>query len=311
MVLRIRVQFRSENAVESSSRKTRGGASRSGRAGRAPTKPANGHISAIPMAARADRHVLYQESVQAVDAEIDFISDTYNSLRGRSPSVIREDFCGTANSACEFVRRRATNRAIGVDLDQPTLDWGRAHNLAKLRPEARRRVTLLRDNVLSVRCEPVDAVLAMNFSYYCFTDRATMRRYFEHVRESLAPGGLFFLDAYGGYDAFRVLKEPRKLPGGVTYIWDQADYDPISGVAECHIDFKFRDGSHMKKAFSYRWRVWTLPEIREILNDAGFSSTKVYWEGWDESGTEGNGEFKPVKRGDPDPGWVVYIVAEK
>ncbi|HBS29329.1 MAG TPA: SAM-dependent methyltransferase [Phycisphaerales bacterium] len=263
------------------------------------------------MAARADRHVLYQESVQAVDAEIDFISDTYNSLRGRSPSVIREDFCGTANSACEFVRRRATNRAIGVDLDQPTLDWGRAHNLAKLRPEARRRVTLLRDNVLSVRCEPVDAVLAMNFSYYCFTDRATMRRYFEHVRESLAPGGLFFLDAYGGSDAFKEMQEKRPINNGrFTYVWDQHSYDPITGSAVCKIHFHFPDGSKIRDAFTYHWRLWTLPELRELLAEAGFARSTVYWEGTDEETGEGDGDFQPRDHGDADFAWIVYIVAE-
>jgi hypothetical protein len=66
----------------------------------------------------------------------------------------------------------------------------------------------------------------------------------------------------------------------------------------------------MKKAFSYEWRLWTLPEIRELLLEAGFSKATVYWEGEDEDG-EGNGEFTPEAEGEPDPAWIVYIVAEK
>ena len=66
----------------------------------------------------------------------------------------------------------------------------------------------------------------------------------------------------------------------------------------------------MKKAFSYDWRLWTLPEIREILEESGFRKVTIYWEGDDEDG-EGNGEFTREEKGEADAGWIVYIVAEK
>ncbi len=264
-----------------------------------------------PRAATEDRHILYQNAVQAVDTEIDFVDDTFKELRGRRASIIREDFCGTANTSCEFIRRRPTNRAIGVDLDKPTLDWGLEHNAGKLKPAARKRLTLLQENVLTVNTEPVDCVLAMNFSYFIFTERAVMRQYFESVRASLAPGGIFFLDCFGGYDAFRELTEPRDIEeGNYTYIWDQHSYDPITGKATCKIHFKFPDGSKMKDAFIYHWRLWTLPEIREILTEAGFKRVTVYWEGTEEDTGEGDGNFEPADEGTADPGWICYITAE-
>jgi len=264
------------------------------------------------MAAKADRHVLYQKSVQSVDAEIDFVIETYKTLRGRHPTVLREDFCGTAISACEFVRRRPANRAIGVDLDQPTLDWGKKKNIARLKPEAQKRITLLREDVRTVRPDPADCVLAMNFSYFCFSDRATMRGYFENVREGLAPGGLFILDAYGGSDAFKEMREKRPIEeGNFTYVWDQHSYDPITGSAVCKIHFHFPDGSKIRDAFVYHWRLWTLPELRELLLEAGFARATVYWEGTDDDTGEGNGDFEPRDHGDADPAWIVYIVAEK
>ncbi|MDX2114569.1 MAG: class I SAM-dependent methyltransferase [Planctomycetota bacterium] len=262
------------------------------------------------MATRADRHELYQRAVQTVDAEIDFVDDTFKILRGRFPRLLREDFCGTANTSCEFVRRRPGNRAFGVDLDESTLEWGIVHNLGKLKGAARSRVELIRDNVLTVRTPPVDAVLAMNFSYYLFHERATLRRYFSCVRDALTKDGLFFLDAYGGSDAFRVMTEKRPIGRGVTYIWDQAAYDPVSGMQTCRIHFQFKDGSKLRNAFEYEWRLWTLPEIREVLGEAGFARSTVYWEGWNEKTWEGDGDFRPVERGEPDLGWIVYIVAE-
>ncbi len=263
------------------------------------------------MAAKSDRHVLYQQAVQSVDAEIDFVDDTFRDLRGRKPTLIREDFCGTAHTSCEFVRRRAGNRAIGVDLCQDTLDWGIKHNLSRLKGGARDRVTLLRDNVLTVRSEPVDAVLAMNFSYFTFQTRDTMRAYFRHVGESLAPGGLFFMDVYGGSDAFKEMREKRDIDGKFTYVWDQAHYDPITGYILCHIHFHFPDGSKIRRAFSYEWRMWTLPELREILAEAGFARSTVYWEGTEEETGEGDGDFQPADHGEADMAWIAYVVAER
>ena len=59
---------------------------------------------------------------------------------------------------------------------------------------------------------------------------------------------------------------------------------------KCNIHFKFPDGSKIKRAFSYTWRLWTAPELRDMLLDAGFRNVTVYWEGEDDNG-EGNGEF--------------------
>ncbi len=161
------------------------------------TKIHGGKNGRASMAAKADRHVLYEDSVQCVEAEIDFIDEAFKTLRNRKAWLLREDFCGTANTSCEWVRRRKRNRAIGVDLDQEVQQWGRKHHLAKL-GQRREHVTLLNQDVLQVKTEPVDIVLAMNFSYWIFKQRALLRRYFQSVYDSLAEEGVFFLDAYGG-----------------------------------------------------------------------------------------------------------------
>jgi len=67
----------------------------------------------------------------------------------------------------------------------------------------------------------------------------------------------------------------------------------------------------MPRAFSYRWRLWTLPEIRELLGEAGFRDVVVYWEGTDEETEEGNGEWEVSTRGEACPAWVAYLVGMK
>ena len=262
------------------------------------------------MAETADRHVLYEAAVQCVEAEIDFVDQEFQNLRGRRACTLREDFCGSASTSCEWVRRRPDNGATGVDLDPEVLQWGTDHHVAALRPAARGRITLIQGDVMRVKTAPQDIVLAMNFSYFIFKERAALRSYFRRTLRALIDDGVFFLDCYGGYDAFRELKEHTEHEG-FTYVWDQASYNPINGHMTTHIHFRFEDGSRMKKAFSYEWRLWTLPEIREILMEAGFSRNTVYWQGWDEDEEEGNDEFEPVETADADAGWICYIAAIK
>lgn len=261
------------------------------------------------MADFADRYDLYQRSVQNVEAEVDFVLETWNELRRRPAALLREDFCGTANAACEWVRRAASHHAIGVDIDPEVLDWGRLNNLAALSAEQRDRIDLLREDVLTVRRGPVDIVLAMNFSYWLFRTRDDLRAYFRTVHAGLTGDGLFFLDAYGGYDAPRELEESRDCDD-FTYIWDQARFNPIDSRMTCHIHFEFPDGSRLDRAFSYDWRLWTLPELREVLLEAGFRRADVYWEGTDEETNEGNGIFEPREVGEADAGWICYLVAQ-
>ncbi|MGB9430084.1 MAG: class I SAM-dependent methyltransferase [Gammaproteobacteria bacterium] len=263
----------------------------------------------LTLAERADRHALYQKSVQDVLWEMEFVERVFRERRGRSALKLREDFCGTALAACEWVRRDRRHEAVGVDLDSEVLAWAREHTLPKLAPSAVRRLSLLEADVRSVRTPAVDLVLAFNFSYWTFKERATLREYFRGVRRSLAADGLFMLDAYGGYDAFREMRERQDF-GRFTYIWEQAEYEPISGHTTCHIHFVFPDGSRLRRAFSYHWRLWTVPELRELLTEAGFTRVTVYLEGTDEKTGEGNEVFAPVERGAADPAWIAYLVAE-
>jgi len=262
------------------------------------------------LAAQADRHYLYQESVQDTEAEIDFVEQAWSELRERPAELLREDFCGTANTACEWVRRDPLHWAVGVDLDGEVLRWGRLNNLARLDADQRSRIQLLQEDVLHASAAAADIILAMNFSYYLFLTRAQMLAYFRRVRAGLIDDGILFLDAYGGYDAPREIEEERECEG-FTYIWEQASFNPIDSSMTCHIHYRFPDKTRMDRAFSYHWRLWTLPEIRELLLEAGFSDATVYWEGTDLKNNEGNGVYEPAEIGDADPGWVCYIVAQR
>ena len=223
--------------------------------------------------------------------------------------MLREDFCGTANTSCEWLRRRKTNRAIAVDLDAEVLEWGRLNNLGKLSDRQRSRLELVREDVRTAN-RGADIVLAMNFSYQMFKTRHGLRDYFKSVRAALHDNGILFIDAFGGYESYRAVKEKTKYKK-FTYIWDQHEYDPVTNNMLCYMHFTFKDGSKLRRAFGYQWRMYTLPELREILEEAGFKNVTVYWEGADEATGEGNGEYLPATEGTDDPAWICYLSGEK
>jgi len=263
----------------------------------------------LTMAEQADRHELYEASVQNVEEECRFVSRTFEQLRGRPARSWREDFCGTASAACEWVRADDQRTAVGVDLDPDVLEWGRNNRVSRLTSEQQARLKLIEANVLDVQTDKVDCLGAFNFSYWIFQTRPLMLEYFRKVRDTLVDDGVFFCDAFGGYEAYEEMKEKTKYDD-FTYVWEQARFSPITGEMDCYIHFKFPDKSKLKRAFSYTWRLWTLPEIKELLLEAGFRNPTVYWEGTDEDG-EGDGVFTPDEHGEADAGWIAYIVAEK
>lgn len=263
----------------------------------------------VRMADLADRHELYEASVQSVRDEVEFLESAFTELTGRKAVTMREDFCGTAAAACEWVRGRRRRQAVAVDIDPQVLAWGRERHVASLKPKERARVRLVEGDVRSAETGIVDIAVAFNFSWWTFKTRQDLLGYFRAVHDSLAEDGMFVLDIYGGSDAYDEQEEETDF-GLFTYVWDQHAFDPVSARYICHIHFRFPDGSELPRAFSYDWRLWTLPETRELLAEAGFARSVVYWQGEDEDG-EPSGEFSIVERGEADPAWIAYVAATK
>ena len=119
---------------------------------------------------------------------------------------------------------------------------------------------------------------------------------------------MFVLDLHGGPEAQQETVEKKTFPG-FKYVWEQGPFNPVDARVTCYIHFEFPDRSRLKRAFVYDWRLWNLMELREILEDAGFSRTSVYWEGTDEETGEGDGVYTRCDTAENDPSWIAYIVA--
>lgn len=271
-------------------------------------KSAKKRKKAARTAATSDRYDLYERSVQDPSGTCDFVERVFAEHDRPRPRSLREDFCGTGRNSVEWVRRHRENTAVGVDLDPEVIEVAERHVRKRLKKKKRDRIRFVRKNALTVKEGLFDCVVAFNFSYFCLRNRKLLRRYFRSVRRSLTDDGLFLLDAYGGSDAHLEVEEPREVED-FTYVWDQYRYDPITAHVVNAIHFRFRDGTALESAFVYDWRLWSLPEIRDLLEEAGFSSVSFYFEDIDDDTLEGTGEWRIRETGDPIEGWVANLVA--
>ncbi len=269
------------------------------------------------MADLADPHDLYQKSVQSPASDMEFLSDYFQEYTGKTLRHFREDFCGTAYLSSYFVTQHAKNYAQGVDLDWPTLNWGIKHNISPLTPDQQQRISLVNANVLDVQQPRAQMIAAMNFSYMVFHDRPTLLQYITNAKQSLQPGGLFVLDIWGGSESLVLQEEQREIKnsqdeqiGDFTFTWDQDAFDPLTYLYTTRMHFSFSDESELRNAFCYDWRLWTIPEVRELMTEAGFRDIHVLWEGTDPKTREGTQTYHRAEKGDADLAWIAYIVGQ-
>lgn len=272
------------------------------------------------LAKLADKHLLYEASVQSAEAYIELLSKIYKKKRKRKIRSIREDFCGTARLCYEWVLADKKIECWGVDLDQDVLDWGVA-NHAPFADKAASRVNLICGDVRNSETPQVDALIAFNFSYYCFKERSELLNYFKVTHDNLNDEGVLFLDLMAGPKSYdddyeeREVNHERNFYGDpippFTYVWEQDKFNQLTHEMTCYIHFEFPDGSKMKKAFTYEWRIWTPPELVDLLKEAGYSKVDFYLQGWDDDLDETDDNFIPRTKYNELDTWFGYLVATK
>ena len=249
--------------------------------------------------------------------EVEFFEKAYRDARNRNPVSLGEDFCGTFAVSCQWVKSDTKRTAVGIDTCSETLEWGRNNNLSTLSGEQRERVTLLQEDVRVAKTSPTDILAVQNFSFYFFKTRKELIDYFSGAMKRINDDGIMVLDMMGGAECrIEGLSHNQKIregKDGFNYIWKQVSYNPINSDACCSISFTFADGSRMNDAFVYHWRIWTIAEVREILDEIGFRETFVYWAVDEENLDLDSGQlaWERRERAPSDASWTCYLVAVK
>lgn len=121
-----------------------------------------------------------------------------------------------------------------------------------------------------------DIVCAFNYSCCCLHSRPDLVLYFKHVFNALSGrGGIFAMDLYGGASSESHLKLRRHFHD-FTYVWEQEAFDVINRMTKISLHFQLKNNRVIRHAFTYHWRLWSLPEVRDCLKEAGFGSIHVW-----------------------------------
>lgn len=230
-----------------------------------------------------------------------------HAAHGKKPLSLREDFAGPAGLAAEWAGQSPAHTALAVDIDREPLSHA---------PASARLKKKVAD---ALRCrDRADIIALFNFAAGEIHDRRRLVAYFKVLRASLKKGGIAALDIYGGSNAFAPgsLSTFARIPGGrqrVRYTWQQVAADPDTGMVENHLHFSI-GRQKWPSAFIYKWRLWSIPELRDALLEAGFSTVETYDRLGDAVDQHGNLRIRPVspEKGRPlDDDFVVYLIARK
>lgn len=218
-----------------------------------------------------------------------------DAARGE-PVALREDFCGTAAVSRRWLSearaRGIAATAVALDLDPDVL----AHAARKAQADGvAPDLRLVHADAVHAPVTPGDAcdiVFVGNFSIGYIHERADLVAYLRRSHHRLAlgnggfGGGVFVCDVYDGPHKFDLGVTNRTHPSRghelVHYTWQHRAADPLSAMVENAIHFRVEsDGEIVREmfdAFVYRWRLWSISELRDALREAGFSYVGIYAE---------------------------------
>lgn len=257
------------------------------------------------LAARCDKYHAYEIALQSPEVDVELLQQIYKQARGRKAAHLREDFCGSAATLRAWLQQGAKFTGEGYDIDAEVLEWGRRHHFARMGRRAK-RAELRHADVRERSLRAPDIRCAFNFSYWLFHERGEVLDYFRNARADLGEDGVFVVDLHGGGEAFS--EEPQITDcGGFELICHQTDVRPLDHTANLALHFRFPDGSVLRDAFKYRWRIWSLPEVRDLLREAGFTDIRCHWQIDEDEETQ----YELTDHGHNDPAWIACLAALK
>jgi len=257
----------------------------------------------MPESSTYDKHDLYELCVQSPKDLVPLL----RAVHGGDPVTLGEDFSGTAALSHLWVDRDGA-QAIAVDFDAQALNKRGDHE----------RIAKHECDVHDAN-DPCDVLFVGNFSIGYLHTRDELVAYLKHVKSRLTPGGVFICDTYGGDTAYTLggVHRAHPMPGGklCRYTWEQHEADPTTGMVTNLIHFRVERAGviefELEDAFVYEWRLWSITELRDAMDDAGFDETQVYTKLADALDADGNAYVLPVDDGQEEleASFIVLVAA--
>ena len=191
---------------------------------------------------------------------------------GHAPGLTLDLACGTG--AMSLLLAKAGYQVTGVDLSEEmlTVAYDKAVALEDNRP------FFVRQSMQRLRLpEPVDWVLCCLDSINYLTDPAACRETFRRVYRALKPGGVFLFDV-------NTPEKLREMDGQVFLdedddvfcVW-RGSYEETERICTYGMDLFQRQGGLWRRSQEeHRQYAYSLDELREFLQEAGFASIRMF-----------------------------------
>lgn len=268
--------------------------------------------------AAPSRWRLYEHCVQNIPMTLRMIEAMHAAGARGAARVLHEDFSGSAAFAHAWCRSSTKRSALAIDMDPEAHADGQRHpRLTRLTADVSHLPTRL----------PVpskaDVVYAGNFATCELHQRAELVSYLARARQRLTPKGVFVCDLYAGPGAWRtgdtrVIHPPlTELPRcSIRYTWHQREADLVNNLVANSIDFEVLNARgvaihEILNAFTYQWRLWSIPEMRDAMEEAGFREVDVYPDAPEAVDADGVAYLSPVDFMETKSSAVVYVCARR
>ncbi len=245
-----------------------------------------------------DKYELYEQAAQSPTMQARFLRALYGG-GAEAELTLCEDFSGTGAISRAWVELYEKSRAICVDRDPAPL--------ARL-AGANERLTVVQGDVRKTG-ESADIICSLNFSTCELHDRAELIEYLSRVRKRLHAGGVFVCDLYAGVDSLVTGESEMELRGGVRYIWEQREANPLTGRVVNAMHFVMEDGRELRDAFVYDWRLWSPAELGDAMREVGFGKAAFHDRLGDAMDEAGELRVRAIESADElEENFVVYVV---
>jgi len=211
---------------------------------------------------------LYTLAFQDPAKDMSVLAEKFKDRFGHEAVILREDFCGSFANCLEWIRVRSQNVAIGIDIDPELAEFADSKCLS-LEEHENSRFSYIAGDVLEANLPKAHIVAALNSSFCVFKRRQQFMDYLQKCFESFEAAGMIALETYCGPDSQNIGFDEIAIDDH-TAIWEQAEFDPVTNYCRNYIHFRLEDGSRIKKAFEYDWRLWSPAECIDLLEEVGF-----------------------------------------
>jgi SAM-dependent methyltransferase len=211
------------------------------------------------------------EDPERTRRQVDFLVERLGLAPG---ARVLDLACGHGRHAVELASRGV--RVTGLDLSEPSLA------LARERAAARGvELELVQGDMRELPWrDEFDAVVNLWTAFGYFAEEADDARVLAAVRTALHPGGSFLLDTLNLFSLARGFQEHgwQELEDGRIMLEDRS-YDHLTGRSSATWTLIGADGS--RRPYSHSLRVYTLPELDRLLDQAGLDIVETWgsWEG--------------------------------